>query len=341
MDAGDAFLRSRTDGMYFRVSMRILASVSPAFHEMFQEMLASPPRTPMPVFSLDEDSKTIDWLLRLCYPVTNPMISNSDPGVLDLAAATKKYGIAATKKCITEFAKSHATVRPLYAYIIMKTAGLPGAREAAKCCVRKPLSYLLETVEPGLDRISSKDFKYLVDLHHKGMKAARNSIPKLRTSLRVGDLCARWLSCHRCRPALFEPVVVGHRLYALANPDRYRERSGYVPRGRWWGVVLTEIIQHAEKNGPIGYSTLTPIWCLKFDFRSGKWQGTGSSPQLLAIIDAARSKIQRGLCAQCIEAAEDVLENLVCHVDGTIESEIERYMEALDNRLVCELLCLN
>ncbi|KAI0063268.1 hypothetical protein BV25DRAFT_408442 [Artomyces pyxidatus] len=91
----DIILRS-CDGIDFRVFKNILSVASPVFADMFD--LSHPPsanntretRHGLPVFVLSEDARTLDRLLRFCYPVRSPQLKNLGDIRL-LLEAIRKY----------------------------------------------------------------------------------------------------------------------------------------------------------------------------------------------------------------------------------------------------------
>ena len=113
--AADLVIRS-CDGVNFRVRSAIVAEASPIFSDMFELPQPQPPNHPpidspdfldgKPVVAVEEDSQTLDHLLRLCYPVPDPeLVSLSD--VRPVLAAALKYemeeAVTLMKKSLLSF----------------------------------------------------------------------------------------------------------------------------------------------------------------------------------------------------------------------------------------------
>ncbi|KAI0789316.1 hypothetical protein C8Q75DRAFT_807410 [Abortiporus biennis] len=95
-DATDADIILRTsDNVYFHVYKVILSVASPYFKTMFSlPQGGSRAQQDQPVIDVEEDSRTIDDLLRLCYPVDDPVNLTDDfARVAKVVAAAVKYDL--------------------------------------------------------------------------------------------------------------------------------------------------------------------------------------------------------------------------------------------------------
>ncbi|KAL4245408.1 hypothetical protein ABKN59_009507 [Abortiporus biennis] len=95
-DATDADIILRTsDNVDFHVYKVILSVASPYFKTMFSlPQGGSRAQQDQPVIDVEEDSKTIDDLLRLCYPVDDPVNLTDDfARVAKVVAAAVKYDL--------------------------------------------------------------------------------------------------------------------------------------------------------------------------------------------------------------------------------------------------------
>ena len=82
---GDVILRS-ADGHCFCVVKAILTIASPFFQSLFS--LPQPKdQSDVPTVLVSEDGRTLDILLRFCYPVKSPVVD-------DLGSAEKEIGRA-------------------------------------------------------------------------------------------------------------------------------------------------------------------------------------------------------------------------------------------------------
>ena len=102
--AADIILRS-SDGVNFHVHSIILAEASPVFADMLS--IPQPANTMSrikskgvsegkPIVNLSEESQTLDRLLRLCYPVRDPVLDTLSDVYPVLSAAMKYEMDAAT-----------------------------------------------------------------------------------------------------------------------------------------------------------------------------------------------------------------------------------------------------
>ncbi|KAF9002302.1 hypothetical protein BDQ17DRAFT_1243368, partial [Cyathus striatus] len=118
----DVILRT-SDNVDFYVYRIILSVASPFFESMFSLPQSVLDDTNHPVIDVSEDSKIIDPLLRLCYPVDDPIIM--DPIILgDILEAALKYeateAVTILKSCLRTF----TIPNPLQVYIVACRLGL-------------------------------------------------------------------------------------------------------------------------------------------------------------------------------------------------------------------------
>ncbi|PCH36294.1 hypothetical protein WOLCODRAFT_126999 [Wolfiporia cocos MD-104 SS10] len=124
-----------SDKVRFRVYRNILSIASPFFKSMFS--LPQPADSSEAARDIDvtENSKTVDILLRLCYPVADPSISTLKQARAVLEAAHKyelSVAILSMDKIMTAFISSH----PLSVYAIACKNGLEAlAQRAARHAV--------------------------------------------------------------------------------------------------------------------------------------------------------------------------------------------------------------
>ncbi|THH28089.1 hypothetical protein EUX98_g6097 [Antrodiella citrinella] len=126
----DVVLRT-SDNVNFYVYKVILSEASPFFKQMFSlpnqplssqpedmhhEVVVSATGTTIPVVSVTENSATIDYLLRLCYPIADPKASAELSIVTGLLEVAVKYELEeATSLLLTQF-RSFVSVDPLRIY---------------------------------------------------------------------------------------------------------------------------------------------------------------------------------------------------------------------------------
>ncbi|KAF8504371.1 hypothetical protein F5888DRAFT_1655182 [Russula emetica] len=134
-------LRSSDDVDFF-VFKSILAKVSVIFRDMFDLPNAAPEvssplesdnqRHGLPVIQVTETSSTLNIILRLCYPVENPDLSNLED-IRPLLEARRKYMIEAFDQTIKGALAQVAESRPFAVYALASRYALEDvANDAAK-----------------------------------------------------------------------------------------------------------------------------------------------------------------------------------------------------------------
>ena len=123
-----------SDGVQFYVIKAILAMASPLFSDTFpltQPPMASSSGSLRNAFEVPEDSSTLDHLLRLCYPISDPEITDVRTAGQVLEAALK-YQMSEATTLSTKILRTFVHSHPLDVYAIACTLGLePEAKMAA------------------------------------------------------------------------------------------------------------------------------------------------------------------------------------------------------------------
>ncbi|KAI6041902.1 hypothetical protein EDC04DRAFT_1138829 [Pisolithus marmoratus] len=146
----DVILRS-SDGIEFRVFRLFLALASPFFETLFglpqpseENNTDTEIRNGLPVVPVSEDSKTLDSLLRFCYPCTlaeDPVLEDFRE-IINVLEATKKYSFDAIQQavCKSLFSPEILKVNALRCFAIARHARLRHeCILAAKYTLREPL----------------------------------------------------------------------------------------------------------------------------------------------------------------------------------------------------------
>ncbi|KIM56310.1 hypothetical protein SCLCIDRAFT_247661 [Scleroderma citrinum Foug A] len=183
----DVILRS-SDNIDFRVFKLFLSLASPVFETMFGLPQPSEGADPdeetkdgLPVVSVSEGSKTLDALLRFCYPSTLA----EDPSLDDFTFATeileaaKKYSLDAIERivCKALFIPKILEVDSLPCFAVARRADLhEQCVLAAKYSLRESL---IPTKFQGIHLISSTDLLALLTYH----KNCANAVLALRSNL--------------------------------------------------------------------------------------------------------------------------------------------------------------
>ncbi|KAH9926999.1 uncharacterized protein B0H18DRAFT_1118738 [Fomitopsis serialis] len=201
----DVILRS-SDFVDFHVRKGILAEASDVFDVMF--LLPQPPaveiledtRNGKPVILFrDEESRTLERLLRLCYPGRAPSIGDLDD-LRPVIHAAVKYDMPEVLEALKETLRSFMDTVPIRVYAI---ALIFKFEDEAKAAAKASLAFPAEDADaPELAEITGKAFNNLLKYHRAcGVVAARVAnnpswipLPRVDTWFNAGrnhSTCAR------------------------------------------------------------------------------------------------------------------------------------------------------
>ncbi|KAL6300866.1 hypothetical protein BKA93DRAFT_500808 [Sparassis latifolia] len=205
----DIILRS-SDRVDFRVKKAILAETSTFFDTMFalpQPSLSvgevtrieadgseADYKDGLAVIHITEDSRTIDCLLRICYPLRNPVITDLSE-LRHLLTSVTKYAMDETMEVLRERLHSLAQEIPLQVYAVaIQLSFEKEAREAAKhfLACQAPVMYV-----PELEEISGGVYQRLLDYRTRCGKEAKGLVSSEM----------RWLPIGRGFPATTDRVL--------------------------------------------------------------------------------------------------------------------------------------
>ncbi|KAF9224057.1 hypothetical protein BS17DRAFT_780405 [Gyrodon lividus] len=188
----DIILRS-SDNIDFRVFKLFLSLASPFFETLFdipqpiEESTEQEMKDGLAVIPVSEDSKTLDALLRFCYPCTLAEDPNLEElkDVVDVLNAAKKYTLHAIERKIGQALSNPKIleVEPLRCFAITHRGGLRDETLlAAKYTLRQPLIPLwFEEIE----LLSAIDLLALLTYHQK----CGNDVYALKTD-------TSWITTH-------------------------------------------------------------------------------------------------------------------------------------------------
>ncbi len=220
-----------SDHTQFHVVKAILSVASPVFADMFRVAANLPPETVspcdyidgVPVVEVTEDRKTIDTILRLCYPVNNPILSDTDiDTIVRVYDAGKKYEIEVTQNWSTSSLKDRAR-EDVSSFTIFLIAYQLGLEDLAKFAARQLLSVSMP------DILSVRALSQLSQVH-------ATVFPSL------------WAYRTSCQQAMVEVAVPYYWL------DRYRtSRAPLWTAGRDWCCCMQTMstIYISRKKGNI------------------------------------------------------------------------------------------
>ncbi|KAF9233457.1 hypothetical protein BU15DRAFT_80065 [Melanogaster broomeanus] len=199
----DIILRT-SDNIDFRVFKLFLSLASPFFESLFdipQPIEASDEqeiKDGLAVIPVSEDSKTLDTLLRFCYPCTLAEDPNLEQlkDVTDVLEAAKKYSIDAIERKVGQAVSNPKIleVEPLRCFAIAHHGQLRDETLlAAKYTLRQPL---IPSWFEEIELLSSADLLALLTYHQKcgnAVYALKTDVSWIRTHYGSEAACS-WLS---------------------------------------------------------------------------------------------------------------------------------------------------
>ncbi|KAL1944906.1 hypothetical protein VTO73DRAFT_2526 [Trametes versicolor] len=161
------------DLVEFRVRSHIIIEASPVLEAMLarlstpsQHLCSQRQTSSSLVLKLAEDGKTVETLLRICYPIVDPD-SYSSPGEVESALrAAMKYEMALPIKVLSDYVEyTISPESPLEAWAIACRLGLEHlARDAAQESLRFPLNF---TSLGNMEGITAGHYYRLMEYHRR------------------------------------------------------------------------------------------------------------------------------------------------------------------------------
>ena len=231
----DVILRS-SDNIYFRVFKLFLSLASPVFETMFG--LPQPSeganqdeetKDGLPVVSVSEGSKTLDALLRFCYPSTLAEDPPLDGFMFatEILEAAKKYSLDAIERivCKALFIPKILEVDSLPCFAVARRADLhEQCVLAAKYSLREPL---IPAWFEGMQFISSADLLALLTYH----KDCADAVLTLQSNL-------VWIQNH------YQQFSAIEWMFDCDSCPRYPRSDKYQLFGKevalWWADFMDE-----------------------------------------------------------------------------------------------------
>ena len=246
-------LRSSDDVDFF-VFKSILAKVSVVFRDMFDLPNAAPEvssplesdnqRHGLPIIQVTETSSTINIILRLCYPVENPDLSNLED-IRFFLEARRKYMIEAFDQTIKDALAQIAESRPFAVYALSSRYALEDvANDAAKQMLCFSQADVLVD-ESALKDITGEQYHRLIQYRRDCVRRATNEPQIMWFSSLSSPYPPAPITSSSCRTQF-------HFFYvsSLSPP-----RSLWVPH--WWTTYLHKALQ-LLKDRPRGGTVISP-----------------------------------------------------------------------------------
>ena len=182
----DIILRS-SDFFDFRVHKTILSVASPVFKDMLnQPQPAQPTGGDLPIIMLEEDAKTLDFILRTVYPVRSPRISQLDE-LHSIIAPSQKYALKVFDGFVEESLRDALQQEPISVYAIACQFGFADVAAAA---AETSLELPLMTHSRFLKYISGEQYYRLVQYHCACVDAVRKALTSSGRTLHSGSPCS-------------------------------------------------------------------------------------------------------------------------------------------------------
>lgn len=238
--SADTVLRT-ADHVNFRVRRAILEEASVVFADMFLLPQPSPgvdTQSSPPLISLTESSKTIEALLRICYPVSDPEFISLDELKPVLEAARKyqmDHVIEVLNKPLVLFAVAH----PLQAYAVAVQFDLvDAARAAARLTLRykDPCPFTRE-----LDAIPATAYYHLQAYRCKCAEAACQAVRDLRWLDSASFVWFKMQTSCACSTAGSPPYFFQQGIYAFSTRwfQTFLDSAAVALSARPYGGLLT------------------------------------------------------------------------------------------------------
>ncbi|KAI0084865.1 hypothetical protein BDY19DRAFT_469852 [Irpex rosettiformis] len=162
-----------SDDIYFRVYRLFLRKASPVFADMFSIPTASDTLDTVQTVSVTEDGKTMDALLRLCYPTNDPRVKTLDE-LSTLMNVCEKYMMDSVfGRLVRTNLANFMTKEPIRVYAIACRAHADQeAKQAAYHCLTKPLREILGYDTPEFQHISVAAYRSLLEYHNTCRRTA-------------------------------------------------------------------------------------------------------------------------------------------------------------------------
>jgi hypothetical protein len=258
-------LRS-SDDIDFFVLKPILAKVSVVFKDMFDLPNVASDNPPMefdnqrhglPIIEVTESSSTLNILLRLCYPVENPDLSNLED-IRRFLEVCHKYMIEAFDRTVKDALSRLAETKPFAVFALASRYALEDvANDAAKRMLCFPQA------EVSSDQAALKDIT--ASQYHRLLQYRRDCVRRATTEPQL-----MWFnslsSSFPPAPTTSLSCRTQFHFFFVSSPPR----SLWVPH--WWTAYLHRALQHLEER-PRGSTVVSPDLLEDFFDNAGFCEG--------------------------------------------------------------------
>ena len=204
----DIIFRS-SDNVEFRLYKVILAKASPVFRTMIQLPQPSSPGalpTLPPIVELTEDAKTLENLLRLCYPVEHPSVTSLDD-VHNILETARKYEIASVAANLRWTVRCRLPKEPLRIYAIAYLWQMKDvAEEAANLLLDMPQFHIPPLAPPEFSVLPSLA---IYAVHKYRQNCATAALQALSNEDWASQASWIWMTCTYGHPST--TIISGSR----------------------------------------------------------------------------------------------------------------------------------
>lgn len=219
---------------------------SPFFRDMFS--LPDSPGTNVyqegkPVIDMQEMSLTLDNLLRFCYPIENPKISDRKT-FQNVMAAADKFGMEFLFEAILGSYITHATVSPMERYGIARRFGISQlAKDSMRSCLDYSLPELIDQAQDtDLTYLSARDYDRVFQYYRAYSRRCEELVDG--SDITWFDAGKYAFASNDCREYHDEPGVT------LEMAGDYGLFDIVVPRKKWWFDHMERIRSSIAAKGP-------------------------------------------------------------------------------------------
>ncbi|KAI0251061.1 hypothetical protein BJV78DRAFT_1126902 [Lactifluus subvellereus] len=254
-------LRS-SDNVDFFVSKPILAQVSDVFKDMFELPVTAPEdasplqgdsqRDNLPLIEVTETSRTLDIVLRFCYPVENPDL-NDLGDIRLLLEARRKYMIEAFDRTIKDALSRIAESQPLEVFALASRYAL---EDAANDAAKQMLGF------PQNDNLAQSVLKDLTATQYHQLLQYRQVCVRRATTMPPLRWFKSLASSYPLDPTTPQSCRAQFHFFFLSIPPQ----SLWVPH--WWTAYLEESLS-LLKDRPRGSTVLSTGLLEYFSERAG------------------------------------------------------------------------
>ncbi|KAL5513335.1 hypothetical protein ACEPAH_3734 [Sanghuangporus vaninii] len=253
---GDVILHS-ADSHKFYVVKAILIIASPFFRSLFS--LPQPEdQSNVPTISVSEDSRTLDVLLRFCYPIKNPVVEDLSLAETVLAAALKyEMEIVVQGMCRVLVSEKALDTQPLRVYAIACQHKL--AEETRLAAIATLRAAIEDVYVEELEALSAAHYFNLLKFHRR-VKA------EIYFVLRNASRTAHEFYEYEVEPTRAEPTKEVQSILCRCS-DRYSD-CRFGGGANWWKYVIQNQVIPAVYRAPL---CLELLECPTDSWTRGKW----------------------------------------------------------------------